>query len=172
MIVNNYDVICIETLNIKGMQKNHNLAAALHDQALGTLIGMIEYKAAWYGRTVVRIGRFFPSSKMCNHCGGIYRELKLSERVWICPHCGAVILRDPNAACNILDEGIRVLNNEGTPRTGETAVLLPLRLADDRPLDLKNSGHLKQETSRNQWIVHKKTSDGTSGHWPQGPCLP
>lgn len=153
MIVDNYDVICLETLNIKGMQKNHNLAAALQDQALGALIGMIEYKAAWYGRTVVKIGRFFPSSKMCNHCGGIYRELKLSERVWVCPHCGAVILRDPNAACNILEEGFRILNNEGTPRTGETAVLLPLRLADDPPvddrplLDLKSSGQLKQETS-------------------------
>ena len=153
MIVDNYDVICLETLNIKGMQKNHNLAAALQDQSLGRLIGMIEYKAAWYGRTVVKIGRFFPSSKMCNHCGGIYRELRLSERVWVCPHCGAVILRDPNAACNILEEGIRILNNEGTPRTGETAVLLPLRLADDPPvddrplLDLKSSGQLKQETS-------------------------
>ena len=160
MIVDNYDVICLETLNIKGMQKNHNLAAALHDQALGRLIGMIEYKAAWYGRTVVKIGRFFPSSKMCNHCGGIYRELRLSERVWVCPHCGAVILRDPNAACNILDEGIRVLNNEGTPRTGETAVLLPLRLADDPPvddrplLDLKSSGHMKRETSPTP-VVHE-----------------
>jgi putative transposase len=159
MIVDNYDVICLETLNIKGMQKNHNIAAALHDQALGTLIGMIEYKAAWYGRTVVKVGRFFPSSKMCNHCGGIYRELRLSERVWVCPHCGAVIFRDPNAACNILEEGIRILNNEGTPRTGETAVLLPLRLADDppvddRPLDLKSSGHLKQETSLAS-VVHE-----------------
>ena len=89
---------------------------------------------------------------MCNHCGGIYKELKLSERIWVCPHCGAIIMRDPNAACNILEEGIRILNNEGTPRTGETAVLLPLRLADDppvddRPLDLKSSGQLKQETS-------------------------
>jgi hypothetical protein len=88
---------------------------------------------------------------VCHECGERYRELKLSEREWTCSHCGAHILRDVNAARNILDEGLQILDNKGTPLTGETVVLQPLRLVDDptvddRPLDLKSSGQMKQET--------------------------
>lgn len=152
-IVKQFDVICMENLNVKGMTKNHNLAASLVDIALGALSRMIVYKAQWYGRTVVKVGRFFPSSQLCNHCNHRYRELMLSERQWICPNCEAVIERDPNAAKNILDEGLRILDNHGTPGTGETEVILPLRLADDptmddRPSDLKSSGQTKQEIHR------------------------
>jgi len=150
-IVRDYDVICMETLNIKGMQKNHCLAGALTNQALGTLTRMIEYKAQWHNRTVVKVGRFYPSSQLCNHCGYRYRELRLSERSWICPCCGTAVDRDVNAAKNILDEGLRILDNKGTPRTGEAVVLRPLCLAenptvDDRPLDLKSSGAMMRET--------------------------
>ena len=161
-IVSDYDVICMENLNIRGMQKNHNLAGALANQALGTLINMIEYKARWHNRTVVKVGRFYPSSQICHECGERYRELKLSDREWECPHCGAHILRDPNASRNILDEGLRILDNKGTPRTGETVVLRPLRLADDptvddRPSDLKSSGRVKQE-------IRQKTPVETETH--------
>ena len=140
----------METLNIKGMQKNHCLAGALANQALGTLIRMIEYKAQWHNRTVVKVGRFFPSSQLCNHCGHRHHKLTLDEREWICPDCGSVIDRDWNAAKNILDEGLRILDNEGTPRTGEAVVLRPLCLAenptvDDRPTDLKSSGSMMRE---------------------------
>ncbi len=140
----------MENLNIKGMQKNHCLAGALANQALGTLIRMIEYKAQWHNRTVVKVGRFYPSSKLCNNCGYRYRELRLSERSWICPCCGTAVDRDINAAKNILDEGLRILDNNGTPRTGETVVIRPLCLAenptvDDRPLDLKSSGAVMRE---------------------------
>lgn len=149
-IVSNYDTICMENLNVKGMMKNHNLATALADIALGSLTRMIIYKAQWYGRTVVKVGRFFPSSKICNHCHNRYSELKLNEREWVCPSCGTHIERDPNASKNILDEGLRILDNKGTPRTGETEVIIPLRLSDDptvddRPSDLKSSGQLKQK---------------------------
>jgi putative transposase len=149
-LIRDYDIICMENLNIKGMQKNHCLAGALANQALGTLTKMIEYKAQWHNRTVVKVGRFFPSSQICNNCGHRYHTLKLSEREWICPDCGSVIDRDWNAAKNILDEGLRILDNEGTPRTGEAMVLRPLCLAenptvDDRLDDLKSSGAVMRE---------------------------
>ena len=149
-LVRDYDIICMENLNIKGMRKNHCLAGALSNQALGTLSRMIEYKARWHNRTVVEVGRFFPSSQLCNNCGYRHHTLKLNEREWICPDCGAVIDRDWNAAKNILDEGLRILDNEGTPRTGEAVVLKPLCLAenptvDDRLNDLKSSGAVMRE---------------------------
>lgn len=149
-LVRDYDIICMENLNIKGMQKNHCLAGALVNQALGTLTKMIEYKAQWYNRTVVKVGRFFPSSQLCNVCGHRYHTLKLSEREWICPDCGSLIDRDLNASKNILDEGLRIIDNEGTPRNGEAVVLRPLCLAenptvDDRLDDLKSSGATMRE---------------------------
>jgi putative transposase len=150
-IVRDYDVICMENLNIKGMQKNHCLAGALANQALGTLTRMIVYKAQWHNRTVVKVGRFYPSSQLCNHCGYRYRELRLSERSWICPCCGTTIDRDINAAKNVLDEGLRILDNKCTSWTGEAVVIKPLCLAehptvDDRPCDLKSSGAMMRET--------------------------
>ena len=149
-LVRDYDIICMENLNIKGMQKNHCLAGALARQALGTLTKMIAYKAQWHNRTVVKVGRFFPSSQLCNNCGHHHHTLKLREREWICPGCGSLIDRDWNAAKNILDEGLRILDNKGTPRTGEAVVLRPLCLAenptvDDRPPGLKSSGAVMRE---------------------------
>ena len=149
-LVRDYDVICMENLNIKGIQKNHCLAGALANQALGTLTRMIEYKAQWHNRTLVKVGQFFPSSQLCNNCGYRHRTLTLSEREWICPDCGNVIDRDWNAAKNILDEGLRILDNKGTPRTGEAVVIKPLCLAenptvDDRRDDLKSSGAVMRE---------------------------
>ena len=166
-VVKRFDVICLENLNVKGMMKNHNLAGALADLAIGKLVRMTEYKAQWNGRTVVKVGRFFPSSQLCNHCGYRYRELTLSQRSWVCPECGQIINRDANAARNILDEGLRILDNNGTPRTGETEVILPLRLAqeppvDDRPLDLKSSCPVnKQEIhSDNPVETHRSLAGG------------
>ena len=157
-IVRDYDVICMENLNIKGMQKNHCHAGALANQALGTLTRMIAYKAQWHNRTVVKVGRFYPSSQLCNHCGYRYRELRLSERSWVCPCCGTAVDRDINAAKNILDEGLRLLENKGTPRTGEAVVTRPQCLAenptvDDRPCDLKSSGAVMREIMYDAGIV-------------------
>ena len=70
---------------------------------------MLAYKAAWYGRQLVFIDRFYPSSKRCNHCGYIYKELTLKDRQWVCPECGSLIDRDYNAALNILEEGQRII---------------------------------------------------------------
>ena len=98
-------MIYLEDLNVRGMVKNHSLARALSDAALGQAGRLIEEKAARAGKTVVRIDRFFPSSKRCSACGHILSALALSQREWACPECGVRHDRDENAAINLLAVG-------------------------------------------------------------------
>ena len=112
-LVNNYDTICLEDLNVKGMVKNHHLAQALEDIAIGTFNTLLEYKAKERGVNILRIGRFEPSSKMCT-CGYINHNLTLSMRTWKCPVCGAVHDRDGLAANNIKRFAFNKLNTAGT----------------------------------------------------------
>ena len=106
-LVNENQIICIEDLNVKGMMSNHKLAKSIQELSLYEFRRQLEYKCNWYGRQLMIIDRFYPSSKTCHNCGYIYKDLKLSEREWICPHCGKLIDRDYNASLNILDEGLR-----------------------------------------------------------------
>ena len=99
--VNNYDVICREDLNVKGMEQNHHLARAIQGVAWGEFVRQLEYKSEWNGKNVLFIGRFEPSSKLCHKCGYINKDLKLSDREWVCPQCGEHLDRDINAAMNI-----------------------------------------------------------------------
>lgn len=103
-MVRRFDTIYIEDLNLRGMVKNHNLARALQDASMGGAMRAIEAKAKIHGKTVVRIDRFFPSSKMCNACGVVQQTLPLDVREWTCA-CGARHDRDENAARNILAVG-------------------------------------------------------------------
>jgi len=107
-LVNENQIICVENLNVNGMIKNHKLAKHIQDAGFNEFIRVLEYKCKLYGRELVKIDRWFPSSKKCNHCGYINKELRLSDRQWICPECGSVIDRDYNAALNILEEGMRI----------------------------------------------------------------
>lgn len=100
MIVQNYDTICLETLTASNMMKNHKLAQALSDIAIGKFNTQLEYKAKWYGKNILRIGRFEPSSRLCT-CGIINKELKLSDRVWTCKSCNITHDRDVLASNNI-----------------------------------------------------------------------
>jgi putative transposase len=100
-----YRTICIEDLNVKGMVKNHCLARAISDAGFGMFRQFLEYKAKLRGNTIKVVDRWFPSSKTCSGCGTVKKELSLSEREFICEHCGLVMDRDHNAAVNILNHG-------------------------------------------------------------------
>ena len=106
-LVNENQIICIEDLNVKGMMSNHKLAKSIQELSLYEFRRQLEYKCRWYGRQLIIIDRFYPSSKTCHNCGYIYKDLKLSNREWICPHCGKEIDRDYNASLNILDNGLK-----------------------------------------------------------------
>ena len=132
--------LCMEDLNVKGMQRNHHLAQAVGDASFGTFLTMLEYKCRWYGVNLIKIDRFAPSSKTCGQCGYVYKGLKLSERSWICPECGTHHDRDFNAACNIKEFGLKALPTE---RGKVKPVDCPT--VDDRLRVLKSRGREKQE---------------------------
>ena len=104
-IVNEYDSIAIENLNVSGMIKNKNLAKHIADVSWGTFESYLKYKAEWYGKNILQIGRFEPSSKMCS-CGKVNNQLKLSQREWVCTSCGSIHDRDILAANNIKKFGL------------------------------------------------------------------
>lgn len=107
-LINENQVIVSEDLSVSNMVKNHNLAKAISDCGWGELTRQLQYKAEWYGRTYIKIGRFIPSSQMCHVCCYQNKETKdLSVRKWICPQCGTEHDRDINAAINILHEGLK-----------------------------------------------------------------
>ena len=104
-LTNKHSLICLESLNVKGMMKNHHLAGSIQDCSWNDLVTKIEYKAKWKGVTVVKIDQFYPSSKTCSVCNWKKNDLKLKDREWTCPNCGTHHDRDLNAAKNILAWG-------------------------------------------------------------------
>ena len=100
-LVMHYGTICLEDLNVKGMEQNHHLAMAIQSASWSEFVRQLTYKSEWYGKNILFIGRFEPSSKLCHNCGYINKDLKLSDREWTCPVCGEHHDRDVNAAKNI-----------------------------------------------------------------------
>lgn len=100
-LVKKYDTLCLENLNVEGMLKNHSLALAIQSASWSEFVRQLKYKAEWEGKNIVFIGRFEPSSKTCSKCGYAKRDLKLSDREWVCHICGEHHDRDVNAAINI-----------------------------------------------------------------------
>ena len=109
--ISDYDVICLEDLNVKGMVKNHKLAKHIWDTSRGTFVRLLEYKADWNDQQIVKINRWYPSSKTCCECGWINQDLNLSIREWTCKN-GHKLDRDLNAAKNILNEGLKIYRQE------------------------------------------------------------
>jgi len=111
-LIRKYDMIALEDLNVKGMVKNHNLAKAISDSSWSSFVTKLTYKAQWYGKRVIKIDRFFPSSKTCSDCGHINQSLTLDVRNWTCV-CGSKHDRDVNASKNILKRAL-VIQSSGT----------------------------------------------------------
>lgn len=109
-LVKSYDLISVEDLNVKGMIKNRKLSKHIADASWGNFTRLLQYKCDWYGKKLVKVNRFYPSSKTCSECGWINQELKLSDREWTCNSCGAIHDRDLNASKNILKEGLKIIS--------------------------------------------------------------
>ncbi|WP_270385443.1 RNA-guided endonuclease TnpB family protein, partial [Megamonas funiformis] len=110
-LIRNYDVICLEDLQVENMMKNHKLARNIVDVSWSEFIRQLTYKAKWFGKVIVKIDKFYPSSQLCHVCGYKNTEVKdLNVRKWNCPECKTHHDRDVNAAINIRNEGLRILN--------------------------------------------------------------
>ena len=143
-LVRDNDVICIEDLNVRGMLKNHSLAKSIGDCSFSMIRSMLSYKCEWYGRKLVVINRWSPSSKKCSCCGYTMPSMGLAVREWICPSCHTVHDRDFNAANNILVEGLKILDIGREPP--EYKPVENPTMDDRLAIDLKSSGFMKQET--------------------------
>lgn len=108
-LVRENGVICMETLRVQNMMCNRCLARSIGDVSWGMIAQQLEYKAAWYGRDLVKIDQWFPSSKRCSDCGSLQSMMPLNIREWVCPDCGSVHDRDVNAALNVLAAGQAVI---------------------------------------------------------------
>lgn len=107
-IIKNHDIICIEDLNTQGMLRNHKLAKSISDVSWSSFVTKLQYKADWYGREIIKIDKWFPSSQICSECGHKDGKKALEIREWTCPICHAHHDRDINASINILTEGLRI----------------------------------------------------------------
>jgi len=144
-IVSENQIIILEDLNVKGMMQNHKLAKGIQELGLYEMRRQIEYKADWFGREVVFVSRWFPSSKKCSCCGNIKHDLKLSDREYVCYKCGLVIDRDENASLNIEEEGIRIYNENIGQRMSELTLVDNPLMDDKEAIPLRSNDWLKQE---------------------------
>lgn len=154
-LIKENDIICIENLNIKGMTKNHHLAKAIQDASFGTLVNMLKYKALWHNRQIIEIGRFYPSSKICHSCGHKMNYMGLEIRKWTCPVCGKHHDRDVNAAINIMNEGLKILDHGTVGNTETEGTKVPSMPAENPTMDERSVMNLKSSDSMKQELLYK-----------------
>ncbi len=111
-IIKNHDVICMEDLHTKGMLRNHKLAKSISDVSWSSFVAKLQYKAEWYGRAIIKVDQWYPSSQICSECGHRDGKKSLGIRKWMCPACHAHHDRDINASNNIRNEGLRLYTLE------------------------------------------------------------
>ena len=116
-ITNQYDIICVETLNVKGMIRNRHLSKSIADVAWSEFIRQLEYKTKWRGKTLLKIDKWFPSSQICSNCGANSGKKPLHIRKWTCKECGTTHQRDINASINIRNYGLGQIDNRNTAGT-------------------------------------------------------
>ena len=134
-LIKNHDSLAIEDLNVKGMLANHKLAQSISDAGWSNFVTMLEYKADWYGKNILKIGRFEPSSKLHANCGYINKELTLSDREWTCPKCGELVSRDVNAAINIKSFALRnILSGTDRKNQGKLPTLVGALTLEAQPI--------------------------------------
>lgn len=151
-------VIVVEDLCVKGMLRNHNLAQAIADAGWGSFVTMLGYKCLWYGSTLIKVDRFYPSSKTCSECGEVNKALALSEREWACKACGSWHERDANAALNLRNRGLEILeemkttaSHAGSEACGDTSGSGTLSRKMKRPTSRVS---VKQEESCGTSVPH------------------
>ena len=123
-LIHENHVFCIESHSFKNMVMNHSLAKSISDVGWSEFVRQLEYKAAWYGRTLIKIEKWYPSSKRCHCCGHVLDSLTLDERFWLCPQCKTFHDRDINAAKNVLAVGLTVSACGETVRPGRAGARL------------------------------------------------
>ena len=134
-LIKNHDSICIEDLAVSNMIKNHCLAQSIQDAGWSMFVSMLEYKAEWYGKNILKIGRFEPSSKLHANCGHINKDLTLTDREWTCPKCGEVVSRDVNAAINIKSFGLKnYVSGTETKTRNELPTLVGVLTSEAHPI--------------------------------------
>ncbi|MFD8148831.1 RNA-guided endonuclease InsQ/TnpB family protein [Streptomyces sp. NPDC059708] len=150
-LVRDNQTLVIEDITVRNLLKNRRLARAINGAAWHELRTMLEYKAAWYGRTLIVVDRWFPSSKLCSVCGSLAAEMPLSVREWTCTGCGATHDRDGNAAVNLLAAGLAVIAcgagvrpRRDPSRPGRRAVKQEAPTREGAPPPLREGGKAKQ----------------------------
>ena len=144
--------IVIEDLNVTGMLKNHRLARSIQELSLNRFKTMLMYKAEWYGREIIQVSRWFPSSKLCNCCGYKNVELTLKDREWTCPECNAHHDRDINAAINIQNEGERIKIGLSSPELSAEPIFCEAEITHQ---EIKSVGHrrMMKENVKKQGVI-------------------